>query len=159
MDVVIALMALVLLAPTVLMIAALRTHAGRAIFDSEDYVGFNGRAFTSYTFATLPEEHASYWVRACLRILRDSRLDRLPLLFNVLRGDMSLVGPRPLRVRDLDGQGRRAQVYFAARPGLISLRHAGHGGRLAIDRYYVRRWSIWLDLVVLANAIMAVHRD
>jgi lipopolysaccharide/colanic/teichoic acid biosynthesis glycosyltransferase len=42
---------------------------------------------------------------------------------------------------------------------LISLRHAGHGGRLAIDRYYVRRWSIWLDLVVLANAIMAVHRD
>jgi lipopolysaccharide/colanic/teichoic acid biosynthesis glycosyltransferase len=41
---------------------------------------------------------------------------------------------------------------------LISLRHAGHG-RLAIDRYYVRRWSIWLDLVVLANAIMAVRRD
>jgi lipopolysaccharide/colanic/teichoic acid biosynthesis glycosyltransferase len=90
MDVVIALMALVLLAPTVLMITALRTHAGRAIFDSEDYVGFNGRAFTSYTFGTLPEEHASYWVRACLRILHDSRLDRLPLLFSVLRGDMSL---------------------------------------------------------------------
>jgi sugar transferase EpsL len=156
MDIVLALIALVLLSPTVLVIAALRIHAGRAIFDREDYVGFNGRAFTSYTFGTLPDEHASDWLRACLHIVRDSRLDRLPLLFNVLRGDMSLVGPRPLRLSQLDRQARRAQVYFAARPGLISLRRAGKG-RLAIDRYYVRRWSIRLDLVLLANAIMAVR--
>jgi lipopolysaccharide/colanic/teichoic acid biosynthesis glycosyltransferase len=128
-DVVLALSALVLLSPTILLVAVLRMRARRAILVGEDYVGFNGRAFTAYTFGTLPDERASNWARACLHMLREARLDRLPLLYSILRGDMSFVGPQPIHRSEVDRDGRGVQAYFATRPGLISLRRANRSGR------------------------------
>jgi exopolysaccharide production protein ExoY len=162
-DMVLAAMTLLVLAPMFLFIAALlRAGLGRPVLAAEEHVGFGGRAFTAYKFRTSPNDGArklsgEATSTSCLsRVLRDSRLDRLPQLISILRGDMSLVGPRPIRF-DRSGHGR--PDYFASRPGLISTFWADRSGRLggrrraAMDRYYARRWTIWLDLAVFVGCL------
>jgi lipopolysaccharide/colanic/teichoic acid biosynthesis glycosyltransferase len=167
-DVALATIALVLLAPMLVLIAAL-LHAGFGgpVLVAQQRIGFAGRRFTAYVFRTTPND--GVWnpageptLTACLvSLLRDSGLDRLPQLVSIVRGDMSFVGPRPM---SLDRSGHVRPYYFAARPGLTGLCRTDRFGRLgyrrraAMDRYYVRRWSIWLDLVVLAGSLASVHR-
>jgi exopolysaccharide production protein ExoY len=167
-DVALAATALVLLAPMLVLIAAL-LHAGFGgpVLVAQQRIGFAGRRFTAYVFRTTPND--GVWnlageptLTACLvSLLRDSGLDRLPQLVSIVRGDMSFVGPRPI---NLDRSGHVHPDYFLARPGLTGLCRTDRFGRLgyrrraAMDRYYVRRWSIWLDLVVLAGSLASVHR-
>ena len=137
---------------------SLRAHRDTA----EEHVGFGGRAFTAYTFRTSPNDGARNLSddptpATCLNsVLRDSGLDRLPQLISILRGDMSFVGPRPIR---LDSSDHARPDYFAARPGLISVFRTDRSGRLgnrrraAMDRYYARRWTIWLDVAVLIGSL------
>ena len=98
-------------------------------------------------------------------ILRRTSLDELPQLFNVLRGDMSLVGPRPLPLRDYEGfsedwQRRR----FSVRPGITCLWQVNGRSNIAFDQWmkldlqYLDQWSIWLDMKILAQTIPAVLR-
>jgi len=97
------------------------------------------------------------------RLLRRSSIDELPQLFNVLRGDMSLVGPRPLPLRDYAGfdqdwQRRR----FSVRPGITCLWQVRGRNNIAFDHWmkldlqYLDEWSIWLDMKILAQTIPAV---
>ena len=98
------------------------------------------------------------------RILRKSSIDELPQLFNVLRGEMSLVGPRPLMKSDVDlayGAYASRRIY-SAKPGMTGLWQVS--GRSEIDTdirkelnlYYVHNWSVWLDIVILLKTPMAV---
>jgi Undecaprenyl-phosphate galactose phosphotransferase WbaP len=96
------------------------------------------------------------------RFLRKTSLDELPQLWNVLRGEMSLVGPRPYLPRESaeigSAQGEILRVYPGITgPWQVSGRNGtSFGERIQIDAYYVRNWSIWLDLVILARTVRTV---
>lgn len=94
--------------------------------------------------------------------LRKTSLDELPQLWNVLRGEMSLVGPRPIVEEELQRYGPLFGLYIRVRPGLTGLWQVSgrndttYAERVAIDAYYVRNWSPWLDLYILARTVWVV---
>lgn len=97
------------------------------------------------------------------RFLRRSSLDELPQLFNILAGHMSFVGPRPVMDDEVERYyGRSAHLYTRLAPGLTGLTQVSgrselsYDERVRLDAYYVRNWSIWLDLVILGRTLAAV---
>jgi exopolysaccharide production protein ExoY len=189
-DMTIALVALVLASPVMLAVALLirATTGGPAIF-SHSRVGFNGKPFNCYKFRTMianseqalrdylacDPEAAREWeqnrklkrdprITLLGMMLRKSSLDELPQLFNVLRGDMSCVGPRPIVTDELPRYGACADEYLRTRPGLTGLWQVtgrssmDYSHRVALDTQYVRNWSLWADLVILLRTTVAVMR-
>ena len=158
---------LVLLAPVLAVIGALvRWKMGAPVIFTQRRAGQDGELFTLYKFRTMrpgaePDEER---ITPLGEVLRASSLDELPELVNVIRGDMSLVGPRPLLARYLprfEGvQTRRHEV----RPGLTGLAQVnGHDDerwddRLADDVRYVDERSLGLDLWILARTVITVLR-
>lgn len=164
LDSVLALSALILLAPLLLLVAALvRIRLGRPVLFRQQRPGRHGQAFTLYKFRTMTDgrdeqDQALPDAQRLTRLgtlLRASSLDELPELWNVLRGDMSLVGPRPLLMEYLPlyspEQARRHEV----RPGItgwaqVNGRNATNWQeRLAMDVWYVEHRSLLLDLRIL----------
>lgn len=172
-DVVIGTLLLVLFSPVFLIVALLvRVSMGSPVLFKQIRPGLYGHPFTMYKFRTmrdlrdahgrlLPDEQR---LTKFGRFLRSTSLDELPELFNVLRGDMSLVGPRPLLMEYLPlytpEQARRHEV----RPGITGW--AQVNGRNAItweekfehDVWYVDNWSFWLDIKILWLTLITVLR-
>ncbi len=171
LDIAASLVGLILLAPMLVAIALLvRFNLGRPVLFRQERPGLHGRLFTLYKFRTMGEGHDAEGralpdaqrLSGFGRFLRASSLDELPELWNVLKGDMSLVGPRPLLPEYLPlytaEQARRHEVL----PGLtgwaqVMGRNAlGWEERLAMDVWYVDHRSLWLDLRILWMTLGAV---
>jgi exopolysaccharide production protein ExoY len=96
------------------------------------------------------------------RFLRKSSLDELPQLFNVLRGEMNLVGPRPIVVPELGRYGTEKRHYLSVKPGMTGLWQVSgrnltsYGHRVELDRRYVIQRSLWLDLNILFKTVRVV---
>ena len=170
-DVIASLLLLILLSPALLLVAlTILATMGRPIFFRQVRPGLDGQPFRMVKFrsmydayddqgAPLPDDKRLGNVG---RLLRSTSLDEVPELFNILRGDMSLVGPRPLLMEYLPlysaDQFRRHQV----RPGLTGLAQVSGRNALsweekfALDLRYVDQWSMALDLKILAETIWKV---
>jgi sugar transferase EpsL len=173
LDFLISLIALIVLSPVLLLIGLLvAVRLGRPILFRQVRPGLHGKPFTIYKFRTmtnardadghlLPDAER---LTPFGRFLRSTSLDELPELFNVLKGDMSLVGPRPLLMEYLDRytpeQARRHHV----RPGItgwaqINGRNAiAWEEKFALDVWYVDHISLGLDLRILALTVWKVLR-
>ncbi len=151
---------------------AIRATMGPPVLFAQPRPGLGGRTFTMYKFRTmreasdeagrpLPDEAR---LTRLGRVLRASSIDELPALLNVLRGDMSLVGPRPLLVRYLERYTPEQSRRHTVKPGITGW--AQINGRNALtweekfehDVWYVDHRSIWLDLRILARTVIAVLR-
>src|SRR5262249_40803406 len=162
-DVAVASIGLITLTPMLLAIAGLiRLFLGRPILVAEERIGYKGRTFNCYAFRTSgrnatgrPYFQGVFWGDALKQVMRGSGLEELPRLLNVVRGDMSLIGPRPIAESDFPRYRVRVPEYFFARPGVTGLwRHVDwRRSPLAVDRYYFRYWSMRLDLALLIRAI------
>jgi sugar transferase EpsL len=153
--------------PLLLIVAvAVWLGMGRPILFRQERAGWHGRPFAVLKFRTMREGEGSDRERLTPfgRWLRASSLDELPQLMNVLRGEMALVGPRPLPIRYLarysDVQRRRHEV----RPGLtgwaqVNGRNAASWAeKFTLDVWYVEHRSVWLDLRILAMTLLKVFR-
>jgi exopolysaccharide biosynthesis polyprenyl glycosylphosphotransferase len=174
-DLVFAGAALVISAPVLGAAAlAVRIEGGPGIIFSQPRVGQNGRIFNCLKLRTMrpasDEDSATTWsiatddrVGPVGRLLRRTSIDELPQLWNVLRGDMSLVGPRPERPHFVDkfsAEFERNAYRHRAQVGLTGLAQvSGLRGdtpiadRARFDNYYIENWSIWLDVKILFRTI------
>src|SRR5262245_50501684 len=166
-DIAVASIALVALMPLILLTAILmRLLTSKSILLPECLIGRRGRTFVSYKFR-LPLANAGScdaWVIGVCEALHKGGLDQLPQLFNVIRGDMSLIGPRPRAAQEFRHYFAQVPECLRARPGMISiwqgydLNVRDSRTEIALDRYYVCNWSIALDFWILSKIIFAIRR-
>ena len=96
--------------------------------------------------------------------LRKSSLDELPQLINVIRGEMSLVGPRPVVRTELQRYGDQVGYYLMVRPGMTGLwqvsgrNDVDYDSRVYLDSWYVKNWSLWYDLIILLKTVKVVFK-
>jgi sugar transferase EpsL len=172
-DVVGASVGLVLLSPVMAGVAfAVAISMGRPVLFRHDRPGLNGRLFTLYKFRTMrpPREDEVYFrtdeerLTSLGRFLRRASIDELPELWNVLRGEMSLVGPRPLLAEYLTKYTPRHAKRHEVRPGITGWAQVNgrqtipFSARLDLDVWYVENWSLWLDLKIFAMTARDVFR-
>lgn len=187
-DVTSALMALILFSPLFLMIMALvKFTDGGSVFYGHKRVGHNGRYFKCLKFRTMVPngdevlrrylannpEAAAEWratrklkhdprVTAVGSVLRKLSLDELPQLINIIRGEMSVVGPRPVVDEELTLYDNFAIYYLKTRPGLTGLwqisgrNDVSYESRIAFDTHYVQNWSLRTDFAIICKTIPAV---
>lgn len=173
LDLGLAVSALVVLAPLLGMLALLvRLFLGSPVIFRQERPGQRGQLFTLLKLRTMTDARGadgellpdSHRLTAFGRLLRNTSLDELPELINVVRGEMSLVGPRPLLVRYSPYFREHEMARFSVRPGITGLSQvAGRNdlswdGRIELDLDYVRRCSLWLDVRILAQTISRVVR-
>jgi exopolysaccharide biosynthesis polyprenyl glycosylphosphotransferase len=176
---------LIALSPLLLVTSILVGATSRGpIFFTQERIGLNGRRFRVIKFRTMvtdaeerledvrhlnetrgPTFKSSVDPRTTQigRVLRQTSIDELPQLINVLRGEMSLVGPRPLPLADIEGFGEnRYQRRFSVRPGLTGLWQVSGRNSLPYERWmeldlmYVDNWSLRLDLEIMARTIPTI---
>lgn len=188
LDIAIALTGLAILWPLMLMVAlAIRfTDPGPAIFGHER-IGFNGRRFKCLKFRSMitnsetalrellardPNAAAEWAETQKLRndprvtrlgkMLRETSLDELPQLWNVLKGEMSIVGPRPIVSAEVRRYGNDFKAYAATKPGITGLwqvtgrSDCSYEERVSLDVDYVRNWSILRDVWIIAKTVVVV---
>ena len=170
-DFLLSLFALALLAlPLAVLALLVRTRLGSPVLFKQERPGKNGKIFTLYKFRTMTDERDEKGellpdeIRLTKfgRLLRSLSLDELPELYNILKGDMSFVGPRPLLVRYLSLYNERQAMRHNVRPGLTGLAQVNGRNLLTWeekfewDVKYVENISPWLDIKILFKTVLNV---
>ncbi len=181
------LLFLVLIVPLIIISILIRlTSPGPAIF-KQQRLGKDGELFLCYKFRTMyedaderiktiiatdqdaKEEWQTYWklkndprITKVGNFLRKTSLDELPQIWNVLKGEMSLVGPRPYLPREWDSLKEHSEIIHSVHPGITGLwqvsgrSDSSYEKRLSLDAWYVRNWNLWLDIVILIRTVRVV---
>jgi lipopolysaccharide/colanic/teichoic acid biosynthesis glycosyltransferase len=159
LDLITATLALVILLPVLLIIAlAVKLDSRGPVLFRSRRIGNNGRVFDCLKFRTMT---GNAWVTRIGMPLRRFGLDELPQLFNVLKGDMSVVGPRPVLAGDAHPPSVQHLRRFAMKPGMTGLWqvHEDHfplfGGYESADDRYRESWSVWVDLSIMLRSVAA----
>ncbi|MCD6569349.1 MAG: undecaprenyl-phosphate galactose phosphotransferase WbaP [Deltaproteobacteria bacterium] len=187
-DIVLSLLGLVVLSPLFLILAILIKLSSRGpVFFGHTRVGKDGNTFTCYKFRTMVEnaketleellandpEARAQWdkdfklkedprVTRVGSFLRRTSLDELPQLWNALKGEMSLVGPRPIVSDEVEKYGEKARYFFKVTPGITGLWQVSgrndidYDERVLLDEYYAKNWSLWLDIEIIIRTFGAV---
>lgn len=184
-DVIAAAIGLVVLAPLFAVIALLVVvDSGRPVFFRWNVVGRRGRPFTGFKFRTMGQGAEALQaglearnemsgpvfkmrrdprVTRIGRVLRRYSIDELPQLWSVLKGEMSLVGPRPLRWHEFEALTERQRARFAVTPGITGLWQISGRSEIRsfeewvrMDLEYIHNWSLWLDLRILLRTFVVV---
>jgi lipopolysaccharide/colanic/teichoic acid biosynthesis glycosyltransferase len=168
-----ALLAIILLLPVLIVVAVVirLSSKGPAVFKQER-AGKDGKPFTFYKFRTMktsadafgpsPKAGDDPRLTKIGKFLREYSLDELPQLFNIIKGDMSIVGPRPLYVSQMAEWDERQKKRLLVKPGLTGLAQiSGRGGltreqKLELDVEYVETASMWLDCKIIMATIAQV---
>jgi len=188
LDLAIAIIGGLLLLPLCLLIClAIKLTSSGPVVYGQKRLGLGSRHFVAWKFRTMvsdADEALNHhlknnkrlkeeWQRnhklrndprvtAIGKILRHTSLDELPQLWNVLIGEMSLVGPRPIVEAEVPKYGNRFKLYCKVRPGMTGLwqvsgrNDTGYDKRVQLDEYYVRNWSVWLDLYLLGRTLGSI---
>jgi putative colanic acid biosysnthesis UDP-glucose lipid carrier transferase len=184
LDIVLALFALLLFLPLMATVAlAIKLESGGPVIFRQRRTGHQGRVFTILKFRTMTVAEDCAEVRQATKgdqrvtavgaLLRKLSLDELPQIINVLRGDMSMVGPRPHALAHDQQYGALIPTYdarFRAKPGLTGLAQinglrgeirepADMRERVAADNTYIETWSLALDIAILARTAVVIFRD
>jgi len=188
-DLSVSLLVLLLGSPVFLFIAFKVSQSGRPIFFGHTRVGQHNRPFKCYKFRTMAPnadklladllatsaEARAEWARDFKlkndpritpigHFLRKTSLDEIPQLWNVLKGDMSLVGPRPVVTAELERYGNQVDYYLEARPGVTGLwqisgrNDVSYDTRVYLDAWYVKNWSLFNDIVILLRTVKVIFR-
>ena len=179
--------ALIATLPLMLFVAAAVKMDGGPVFFGHERVGRNGKKFKCYKFRTMVTDSENMlaahlknnpaareeWTKAQKltkdprvtrvgRFLRRTSMDELPQLYNILRGDMSVVGPRPVTEEELKKFGDTRAYYLKMRPGVTGLwQISGRSSttyerRVYLDGWYARNWSFWHDMAIIMRTVPAV---
>lgn len=188
-DLVVSAMVLTVASPVFLYIAFKVSQSGRPIFFGHTRVGQHNKPFKCYKFRTMapnadqlltellardPEARAEWERDFKLKndpritpighFLRKTSLDEIPQLWNVLKGDMSLVGPRPVVTAELERYGNQVDYYLEAKPGISGLwqisgrNDVSYDTRVYLDSWYVKNWSLFNDIVILLRTVKVIFR-
>jgi len=185
-DLIISVIALALLWPVLILISiAIRLDSSGPAFFNNERIGLNGRRFVMYKFRSMVAnaeqllaqlQHQNLGGRLSIkipndpritrvgRILRRTSLDELPQLLNVLKGEMSLIGPRPQYPREVAHYTLQQARRLTVLPGMtglwqISARNSADFDEwIRYDLAYIDRWSVWLDIKILFLTVWAVIR-
>ena len=187
-DLLVAVPALLLLSPLLLGIAiAIRLSDGGPALYRHTRIGLDGRPFACLKFRSMVRDADAVLARHLAQnevaarewaetrklkddpritrlgdVLRKTRVDELPQLVNIVRGDMSVVGPRPIVAAEIEKYGPHIDDYVRARPGLTGAWQVSgrsdvtYGERVRLDTDYVNNWSLARDVVIIVRTIPAV---
>jgi len=188
-DISITILSLPFILPLILYIAYMlkRNEPNQKIFFKQKRLGKNAKHFSCYKFQTMyedseellntyikkyPEEVLYYEqyhkykndprITKTGDFLRRTSLDELPQIFNVFRGDMSFIGPRPYMLDEKEKIGKEIETILAVKPGITGLwqvsgrNNVDFDSRIELDIWYIRNWNLWMDLVIFIKTIKTV---
>ncbi|AUC91335.1 sugar transferase [Streptococcus suis] len=171
LDVVLSFLALIVLSPVISIVAILvRLKLGTPIFFTQERPGKDEKIFKMYKFRTMTDEKDanghllpdSVRLTSFGKFLRSTSLDELPELWNILKGDMSIVGPRPLLIKYLPYYSEREKFRHSVRPGLTGLSQINGRNcldwdtRLELDVRYSLNITMWTDIQILLKTVLKV---